>query len=192
MRSLYKSALATQSSQEVRSIEAGLIARVAVGDQAAFRELVEAHQDRVFQVARRVVKNDDDAADVAQEVWIALSRNAQSFRGDSSLGSWLHRVAVNASLMFLRRHKRHTGHLELKESHLAQKHMIDHIETRSFLQHVEKAWPVLNPLYRAVLVLKVKEEKSTAEIAEAMKISVPAAKSRIHRARLELAMLCEL
>lgn len=177
---------------DVRALETLLVERAVRGDELAFREIFETYRDRVHRVAFRVVKNHDDATDVAQDVWISLHKNIAGFRQDSSLGSWLHRVTVNAGLMHLRRHKRHTGLVELRESN-SPRHddMFARIEMREFLNAVERAWDDLAPIHREVLELRVTQDRSLPEIAEQLQISVPAAKTRVHRARRELAGLAE-
>src|SRR5262249_51743115 len=80
-----------------------IIRRAQGGDAAAFEQLYEAHSRHVHSVCLRILKNATDAEDITQQVFLTLFRKIGTFRGESSLSTWLHRVAVNAALMHLRR-----------------------------------------------------------------------------------------
>jgi len=83
-----------------------LITRVLAGDQDAYTVLVERHSDLVYAIVSRIVLNEADADDVAQEVFVRAYRALGRFRGDSKFSSWLYRIAVNRSLTHLKRRKR--------------------------------------------------------------------------------------
>lgn len=190
----YQDVLTTGARAERYAFEALLIADAASGDSAAFRVISEAHYGRIFRVARRIVKTDDDACDVAQDVLVTLHRKLGSFRGDSELGSWLHRVTANAALMFLRRNGRHRGHMsdEVLAQVASDASLSREAEDRETLRALQLAWGGLSEKHREVLNLRVADEESVEVIAEKLEISIPAAKSRIHRARLELLELPQL
>lgn len=184
----YQAVLAGTSRTERYAFEAALIERAASGDSTAFRVISEAHYQRIFRVARRIVRTDDDASDVAQEVLLTLHRKLDSFRGESELGSWLHRVTANAALMFLRKNSRHANHLNddalVFVPSDASTHQ--HVEDRETLRSLQAAWDRLSDKHREVLDLRVVNEESVGEIAQRLELSIPATKSRIHRARIEL------
>ena len=75
------------------------------GDESAFEEIVSRYSDRIYGLALRITRNDRDAEEVFQEVFLTLSRKLDTFRGDSKFSSWLYRVTVNASYMYLRSQK---------------------------------------------------------------------------------------
>jgi RNA polymerase sigma-70 factor (ECF subfamily) len=146
---------------------------------------------RVYSLARRMVGNDADAEDVTQDVLLQVVRKLTTFRGESELGTWLHRITVNAALA-LRRRQAHRPELHLEVS-------LDCIATqggdsgavpeskalnRELRQHLERAIARLPEMYRDVFVLADVEELPNAEIGELLKLSLPAVKSRLHRARL--------
>ena len=95
-----------ESTSQIEMNEAYVIERAKDGDAAAFETLYNAHCKHVFSVCMRMLKNIEEAEDLTQQVFLRLFRKIGTFRGDSSFSTWLHRVAVNAVLMHLRRKKR--------------------------------------------------------------------------------------
>ena len=88
------------------SDETGILARVQIGDEAACEALVRQHCGRMLAVARRFFRTEEDSADAVQDAFLAAFRSLDSFEGNSTLGTWLHRVVVNACLMKLRAQSR--------------------------------------------------------------------------------------
>src|SRR6185436_15339591 len=86
--------------------EADLLIALRAGRADAFEHLVRAHSGRMLSVCRRILRNDEEAKDAVQEAFLSAFRSIQSFEGTCRLGTWLHRIAVNASLMRLRSKKR--------------------------------------------------------------------------------------
>ena len=80
--------------------DAQLLARVAGGDHQAFTLVMEAHQDRIFAVCLRILANRENALDATQETFLTAFRKAHQFQGNSALGTWLYRIAVNTCLNF--------------------------------------------------------------------------------------------
>jgi len=93
------------SSEKVHDEDADLITRARSGDQDAVTELFRRHERRVYNLALRTLGNPWDAADVTQETFIKAFKSLDSFKGEARFGTWLHRIAVNASYDHLRRHK---------------------------------------------------------------------------------------
>ena len=156
-------------------------------------QVFHAYAPRVYSVAMRMLGNTADAEDVTQEVLLQVVRKLGTFRGKSSLATWLHRVTVNAALAHRRRQARrpeqhldvpldciatHAGSDGCAPDHQAQDH-----ELR---QHLERAIARLPEVYRDVFVLADVEGLPNAEIADVLGLSVPAVKSRLHRARLRM------
>lgn len=182
------------------SDDSHLLERAQAGEVAAFEALVERHQDRVYALALRMLNSEADAAEVTQESFLAAYRNLKEFRGDAQFGSWVHRIAANFALMRLR--KRRTS-AETPESALeaepafnergslldsvadwrdAEEDMLD-AELRTAIQSAAASLP---DDYRQVFVLRDLEGLSYEEIAELVGDTVPAVRSRLHRARLAL------
>jgi RNA polymerase sigma-70 factor (ECF subfamily) len=164
---------------------------VTLTPERVFRE----HAPRVYNLARRLLGNDTDAEDVTQDVMVQVVRHLGEFRGDAALTTWLHRVTVNAALTLRRRRAARPETLvDPSEQFLEDGHHARPINEWSELpeaktlaeeqtQVVEAAIAKLPELYRDVYVLADIEQLSNPEIAEILGMSVPAVKSRLHRAR---------
>jgi RNA polymerase sigma-70 factor, ECF subfamily len=177
-----------------------LLERAQEGDIEAFENLVERHKDRVYGLALRMIRSEADAAEITQDTFFAAYQNLKAFRGEAAFGSWVHRIAANNALMRLR-HQRvveaateellgpeftERGSLaeypEVDWSRRADEKVLDEELGRAIRQATDR----LPEGYREVFLLKDVEGMSYEEIAEMMRISVPAVKSRLHRARLAL------
>jgi RNA polymerase sigma-70 factor (ECF subfamily) len=177
--------------------ESGLVAKAREGDLAAFNELVQRYDRKIFRLAKHITQNDEDAEDVLQETFLKAFEHLGDFQGQSKFYTWIVRIAVNESLMKLRKRKSDrtvpldepvdTGEdtvvreIAVWEDNPEQKY------SREELANIlEEAVETLRPAFRTVFVLRDIEELSTEETAEALGISVPAVKSRLLRARLQL------
>jgi RNA polymerase sigma-70 factor (ECF subfamily) len=152
---------------------------------------------RVYNLARRMLGNDADAEDVTQDVLLQVVRKLDTFRGEAALPTWLHRVTVNAALAARRkRARRDEGRVHdpldafTDDGHHAGyvrpwPRLPDNVALdREQKQLIEKAIAGLPEMYRDVFVLADVEQLPNSEIAEMLDLSVPAVKSRLHRARL--------
>lgn len=183
----------------IPSEDSDLITRAAAGEAAAFEALVERYRSRVYGLALRMLNSEDDAAEVLQETFISAYRNLSNFRGESQFSSWILRIAANHALMRLR-HRKVVGQVEapLDEPNFNERgSLIDEISDFSSnveeeaINHelrgaIEAAAARLGDEYREVFVLRDLEGMSYEEIAGLTGITVPAVKSRLHRARLSL------
>ncbi len=173
--------------------DAELLAAHVAGDPDAFALLVGRHRDRLWAVALRTMRNPDDAADALQEAYISAFRRAGTFRGDSQVTTWLHRVVVNACLDRLRRMKaRATEPLpdDLdRHRDLASTGEPDPLETRERASVVSTALAQLNPDQRAALVLVDMQGYSVEEAAQILGCAVGTVKSRCARGRARLVPL---
>ena len=179
--------------------DAQLLTALREGDERAHEYLVRRHGGRMLATARRILKNETDADDALQDAFISALRGLGSFEGQSQLGTWLHRIVVNAALMRLRRRKP-----EREQS--IEDLLPDFLESGSFATNPE-AWPEdaqqllerdeirtlirakideLPDGYRNVLLLRDIEEMTGAETAEQLGITSNAVKVRLHRARQAL------
>lgn len=161
-------------------------------------EVIREHAPKVYTLARRILGSDADAEDVTQDVLMTVVRKLPTFRGDAAIGTWLHRVTVNAALAYRRKRARRSEHqvgaepLEnLPEADMPRGDMrpwtaapdanLLNSETRRL---IEEAIGRLPEIYRDVYVLADVEGLPNAEIADMLDLQVPAVKSRLHRARL--------
>jgi RNA polymerase sigma-70 factor (ECF subfamily) len=186
----YQQLLSARNTVARRAFETELVERAIAGNPSAFRVIADAHRDRMFRVAIRVVKNEEDANDVVQDVMVTIHRKLNLFHGNSDLGTWIHRVTVNTALMSLRRNARFNKHVgeEILET-VATDDVQREIENRDELRMIQEAWGRVSEKHREALYLRVVEDETVEDIASTLGVSVAAAKSRIHRARLELQTL---
>ena len=159
-----------------------------------FRE----YAPRIYAIARRMLGNDADAEDVTQDVLLQVIRKLDTFRGDSQIGTWLHRVTVNAALAHRQkranRQKHEAGEVDdetlgggpaggVKRWNVSPDEPVLAEEQAAI---IEKAIGTLPEPFRDVYVLADVEGLPNAEIGEMLGLSVPAVKSRLHRARLRM------
>jgi RNA polymerase sigma-70 factor (ECF subfamily) len=177
--------------------DATLVAQTRDGDARAFSELVRRYEGKVFRLAHHVTQNREDAEDVLQETFLKAYEHLDQFRGDSKFYTWIVRIAVNQALMKLRRRKSDkavsldetidTGEDTLIREIAGWDENAEQQYSREELGGIlDSAVQSLEPLYRSVFVLRDIEDLSTEETAEALDLSVPAVKSRLLRARLQL------
>jgi RNA polymerase sigma-70 factor, ECF subfamily len=177
--------------------ESQLVAQSREGDTTAFNELVRRYEGKIFRLAQHVTQNREDAEDVLQETFLKAYEHLDQFKGDSKFYTWIVRIAVNQALMKLRRRKSDksvsldetidTGEDTVTREIAAWDEDPEQRFSRDELGSIlDSAVQSLEPLYRSVFVLRDIEELSTEETAEALGLSIPAVKSRLLRARLQL------
>jgi RNA polymerase sigma-70 factor (ECF subfamily) len=163
-----------------------LVARAVEGDSASFSELVHRHQDDWYTLALRLLGDREIAADVTQETAIRAWTAIGSFRGESTFSTWTYRIVVNTSWTQRRRAKRHaTTPIEYVEDPTHDPLEL-HAERLGIREELSEALWSLSPANRAVVVLKDVYGWSHSEVAEALSITVTAAKVRLHRGRTSL------
>jgi RNA polymerase sigma-70 factor, ECF subfamily len=177
--------------------EGALVTQARDGDDRAFAELVRRYEGKIFRLAQHITQNREDAEDVLQETFMKSYEHLDQFKGDSKFYTWIVRIAVNQALMKLRRRKTDksvsldetidTGEDTLVREIAAWGEDPEQRFSREELgQILDTAVQSLDPPYRSVFVLRDIEDLSTEETAEALNLSVPAVKSRLLRARLQL------
>lgn len=172
--------------------EAELIRRLKQGDEEAFRRLVTRHQKDVYRMARSLVKDHDDADEVAQRTFINVYRKMSTFQGKSSLRTWIYRIAINQAKNLLRQRARR---VTLPET----EHLADHspladeqLERKSRWQRVTRAVEDLPRLQKEVLTLRASQGLAYEEIARIVGCSAGSAKVNYHHAVKKLrTMLAE-
>ena len=163
------------------------IRRALEGDERALRSLWSQHAPHIDAVVRRLVGDDDLAADIAQEVWIQIFRALPSYRGDAQFGTWAHRIAVNRTLNALRRTRR-LAKLEADiEDDVAS--VEPDGERNLLMQSIEEAAAKLAPGARTVFILHDIEGYTHEEIAESLGITAGGSKSQLFKARAKLRRL---
>ena len=177
--------------------ESTLVAQSRQGDTVAFGELVRRYEAKIFRLAQHVTQNREDAEDVLQETFMKAYEHLDQFQGNSKFYTWIVRIAVNQALMKLRRRKTDksvsldetidTGEDTIVREVAAWDEDPEQRYSREELGGIlDTAVESLEPPYRSVFVLRDIEELSTEETADALGLSIPAVKSRLLRARLQL------
>jgi RNA polymerase sigma-70 factor (ECF subfamily) len=174
------------------------------GDGAAFARLVERHQRQLYRLALRMTGSEADANEVLQESFLNAWQKLPAFRGEAQFSSWLYRIAANSALMRLRRKRRAPDALpdqplELQAPKFSSEGSLDPPPYSDWSQRadekmmsgqlgvaIEKAVQELPEDYRTVFLLKDVDGLSNEDIATSLDLTVPAVKSRLHRARLAL------
>lgn len=177
--------------------DVALVERVRGGDISAYDTLVRKYERQVFRIAQHITQNREDAEDAMQDAFLKAYEKLEQFQGNSKFYTWLVRIAVNESLMRLR--KRRTGKLvsidedvETDEGSVPRdladwspdpEQNFTQTELHEILEKTIKGLP---PGFRVVFELRDVQELSTEDTAEALGLSIPAVKSRLLRARLQL------
>ena len=177
--------------------EVRLVEQARQGNLDAFTDLVNRYEGKIFRLTQHITGNREDAEDALQETFLKAYSRLDQFHGDSRFYTWLVRIAVNESLMKLRKRKT-TAAVSLDEPIESDGNFMPRevaswdpspeeryaqTELREILDRTVQALP---PIFRTVFVLRDLDHLSTEETAEALDISVPAVKSRLLRARLQL------
>ena len=177
--------------------ESDFVDKARNGDADAFNRLVSQYERKIFRLAKHITQNDEDAEDVLQERFLKAYSHLVDFNGQSKFYTWLVRIAVNESLMKLRKRKSDktvpldepldTGEdTVLREIAVWDENPEQQYSREELGTILDEAVQGLRPAFRTVFVLRDIEELSTEETAESLGISVPAVKSRLLRARLQL------
>jgi RNA polymerase sigma-70 factor (ECF subfamily) len=165
------------------------------GDEEAYATLLDRFQQPVYSLLRRLLDDPNETSDVTQDVFLKVFRNVGSFRGQSSLKTWIYRIAVNEAhnrRRWFGRHRRPEVELENSNGngHGWLHHLSDHGRSpydlalnRERQQAIEKALEELNPVFRSAVVLRDVEDLSYEEIADVLNVSLGTVKSRILRGR---------
>jgi len=183
--------------QSTTQDEGDLVARAQRGDTSAFTELVNRYERRIYRLARNITQSDEDAEDVLQEAFLKAYEHLDGFQGQSKFYTWVVRIAVNEALMKLRKRKSDRT-VSLDETiDTGEENVVREIAVwedspeqkysqKEIREVLDQAIMSLRPAFRAVFVLRDVEDLSTEETAAVLDLSVPAVKSRLLRARLQL------
>lgn len=178
--------------------QAGMIERILNGQQDQFAELMRLHNRALFRATRSILRNDQEAEDALQEAWLDAYRKLASFRGESSLSTWLTRIAINAALGRRRQQARRAevislwGDTETDQQEevmtAADPRLSPELETmrgemRAVLEHAIDALP---EQFRTVFILRALEEMASEDVAAVLGIPEATARSRFFRARAML------
>jgi len=170
-----------------------LARRAQAGDAEAFRAILRRHNQKLYRLARSIVRNDSEAEDIVQETYVTAFAHLGTFRGEASLATWLSRIAINEALGRLRKRRRQTA--LISDEPAGDAHIIPFplnagsddpertMAQRQILALVEQATDALPDVYRTVFVARVIEGLSLEETADLLRIKPQTVKTRLHRAR---------
>ena len=174
-----------------------LVEQFRRGSIEAFEEIMQRYESKVFNMAIRFTRNQEDAEEVLQDVFSTLYRKVEGFQGKSAFSSWLYRIVVNAAFMKLRKRKQNQTISIEDLAPAVRQYCLDcdamvssrsdsvsiNRELRDIIQNAINRLP---EQYRAVFVLRDVDGMSNQEVGEILGLSIPAVKSRLHRSRLML------
>jgi RNA polymerase sigma-70 factor, ECF subfamily len=175
-----------------------LVSRTRAGDLGAFEELLGRHEENLLRLAFRFVRNEHDAQEVLQDVFVTTWRKLPGFQDRAQIGSWLYRVTVNASLMHLRVRKRRPECVDLApvdrsskqdfdrnvDVEVADRHRPDaQLESQELRRVIQGAIERLPPSLRSVFEIREIQGGSTRQTAKLLSLSEATVKTRLHRAR---------
>ncbi|UCI06207.1 RNA polymerase sigma factor [Mesorhizobium sp. B1-1-8] len=166
-----------------------LVRRALAREADAFRLIIKTHNQRLYRIARGVVRNDAEAEDIVQEAYVRAFSNLGAFRGDASLSTWLSRIVINEALGRLRKGKRTVVMADNPEAQIIRFPLNPSddpertMAQRQILGLVERATDSLPDVYRTVFVARVIEGLSIEETADLLGVKPETVKTRLHRAR---------
>ena len=179
----------------VHEHENHLIQLVRKGDLSAWGELIQIHQDRLYNSIVRVVGHPDRARDVVQDAFIQAIEIISRFDGKSQFFTWLYRIAFNRAMSMYRKHKSEVS-LEVARENAGDETMADaqdqpedRVLQSELVEEVHQALEQLSAEHRAVIVLREIEGCEYEQMAEILEISLGTVRSRLHRARSEMRRL---
>lgn len=168
-----------------------LVYAIAHGDQQAFAKLVDKYESMIAKVAIGMLGNSADAEDVGQETFIRFFRSARQYKGDSSLGTYLSRIAINLSLNALKKRKSQQW-LSFENRLQTQPRTEDEFRKMDTEELVSKALEKLQPEFRSVVVLRLMQGFSTKETAQILELPLGTVLSRLSRAQEKLREIVKL
>ena len=160
-----------------------------------FERLVARYEKKIYNLALRMLRDPDDAREILQETFLKVYDNLEKFRGEAHLSTWIYRIAMNEALMRIRKNKHRPRSLEIVDEDGERREIdvedwsprpVERLLTKELGGELDRAIARLPEDYRGAFLLRDVEGLSNEQIAKAMKLSVPAVKSRIHRARVFL------
>ena len=172
----------------VRSADLDLAGRIKSGDAAAFEALYRQHATRLYNLATRMSGGGNDAEDLLQEIFLLAYRKVGSYRGESSLGTWLYRLAMNHCLDVLRNRQTRMGQLTDSMNEPDAAPVAAPVPALSTVSRIdlERAIEALPPACRAAFLLHDVEGFGHQEVAEILGVSEGTSKSQVHKARLRI------
>src|SRR3982751_4041658 len=179
-----------------RTQDRQLVVRLQAGEQAAVQELAEQYGARIFQLAMRHMKNQEDAEEVTQDVLMKVHRKIDAFRGDSALSSWIYRITFNTAMSRLRNGRFSRPHEVARAEDSSERAAMepadwssladDQVMRAEMRDRLIRALTHLPEVYRIPVILRDIQGLSTEEASAVLRVKPQTLKSRLHRGRLIL------
>ncbi|WP_064505468.1 RNA polymerase sigma factor [Defluviitalea phaphyphila] len=177
--------------------EISLIKKAKKGDILAFEELILRYEAKIYNIAYRMLSNEEDAKDVSQEIFIKVFKKLKKFRGDSNFSTWLYRIATNACIDELRKRKGKEIYsvdekIETKEGSIIKEYVDDKQNVEELIINKEKAYSIqlainkLSEEHKKAIILRDLQGLEYNEISKILECSLGTVKSKISRARRKL------
>lgn len=176
----------------LQTLDTNIIDRLKKGEEAAFRELIEAYGQLVLRTCMGILHDRQDADDVTQEVFIEVFRSIDRFRSDAKISTWLYRIALNKSLNYLRDNRQHKNSLLIRDAVVVSsvpvsgESPLETLQEKERKKILEQALDSLPERQKTAFVLSKYEDLSYKQIGEVMKLSVSSVESLIFRAKKNL------
>lgn len=173
------------------SPDVALFSRIQAGDAQAFRTLVDAHSGPLLTYVTRILRNQSEAEEVVQEVFVRAWQNAASYRPEARATTWLHHIAHNLAIDLLRKRRPNVpldGH---DDEGPASTRPSDLLEQKQRAQSLNEALELLNPRQKMAMLLKYEQGLSGAEIGRVLELSEDAVLSLLARGRAKIAALLD-
>lgn len=178
------------TKRDLKSNEDILVAALKRGDQDAFKQIIESYQENIIRVCMGFVGSQEDAEDLAQDVFIQLYKSSSSLRGEARLSTWLYRVAVNRSLNYIRsmKSRQQYTHIEVSDvpDAVSSEEADDKIKATDHRKAIRQSFGRLPDNQRTAFILQKYEDLSYEEISKVMNMSLSSVQSLIFRARKNL------
>lgn len=201
---MVESSISTWDAASAAALDAELVANLQAGEPDAFAKVLDVYGGRMLAVARRLLRNEEDARDAVQDACLSAFRAIDSFKGEARLGSWLHRIVVNAALMKLRRRKARPeqaidellptftddGHRKNPKSAWNAPSDVE-LQQSEMREMIQRNIDRLPNDYRTILLMRDVEGLDTETTAGMLSLSQSNVKVRLHRARQALRTLLE-
>jgi len=164
-----------------------LIGRVVSGDREAFDEIMRSHEDRVFSVCMRIMSDREKALDATQDTFLTVFHKASQFKGNSALGTWIYRIAVNTCYDQIRKSQRQRAEPMPEHMDPSDPSAQEAIDSAALRPEIQEALAGIPMEFRAAVILSDIEGMSLPEVAMVLGVPVGTVKSRVFRGRRLLA-----
>jgi RNA polymerase sigma-70 factor, ECF subfamily len=168
------------------SLEKSLIERFQQGDESAFGDLFNAFHRNVVRIALNVIRDEEAALDVAQEVFMRGYKELSGWRGEARLSTWLYRATVNVCFERLRLEEKHRRIRDANHRDLSAPAVDDIVSENESVALIDRAIQQLPPRQRAAFILRHYQDMKFQEVASVLEISTEGAKANYHKALLTL------